>query len=86
MTTDSRQITVYAKSDCTDFLRSQEVFRKHSIDFTFVNVLESAEAAERAQHISGGPSTPVIVFPDGSFQVEPTDPELEAKILDLDAA
>lgn len=85
MNADSSKITVYGKPECTDFLRSKEVLHKRSVDFSFVNILESSEAAEEAERISGGKSSPVIVFADGSFQVEPTDSALEEKLHQIDA-
>jgi hypothetical protein len=45
-----------------------------------VDVEASAEAASRALEISGRTSIPVIAFPDGEFQVEPSDAELKTKL------
>jgi DNA mismatch repair protein MutS len=43
------------------------------------------DAADRAQAISGRTSIPVVVFPDGTHQVEPSDAALRAKLVEVGA-
>jgi len=50
--------------------------RDASIPFDDIDIAEDAEAAAKAEAIRGRRSSPVIVFADGSFLVEPTDAEL----------
>ena len=40
-------------------------------------------ARDKAQQISGKMSIPVIQFEDGSYFVEPSDPQLREKLLSL---
>jgi mycoredoxin len=69
-------LTVYGKPECTDWARSRALLESHGIDYNFLDILASTSEAEKAQEISGGPSSPVIIFPDGSFVVEPSDEAL----------
>jgi glutaredoxin len=73
-------LVVYGKPDCVDFLRSKALLDRLGVPFDWHDVIADPADAETAQAISGGASTPVIVFPDGSFQVEPTDAELAGKL------
>ena len=40
-------------------------------------------AADVAREISGRTSIPVVVYPDSSHHVEPTNADVEAKLRDL---
>jgi mycoredoxin len=74
------KITMYGADWCSDCRRSKALLDAEGVDYSYVDVEQSAEAAEAAKAISGRTSIPVIVFPDGSYQVEPSDDELRAKL------
>lgn len=79
-------IIVYGKPDCVDFLRSKTLLDRFAIPFEFHDIQSSAAAAVIAEEISGGSSSPVLVFPDGSFQVEPSYEQLAVKLgVDVEA-
>jgi glutaredoxin len=69
-------ITVYGKPQCTDWARSRSLLEAHKLKFEFHDILGDPQAAQTAQEISGGPASPVIVFEDRSFLVEPSDEDL----------
>jgi glutaredoxin len=73
-------LTIYGKPDCVDFLRTRALLDRLEIPFEFHDIMGDRSAASTAERISGGSSSPVIVFGDGSFQVEPTDAELAARL------
>ena len=73
-------LTVYGKPECTDWARSRALLESHAVAYNFVDIASSSADAETAQTISGGPSSPVIVFADGSFVVEPDDDQLTAAL------
>lgn len=77
---DSQKITLYGADWCIDCRRSKSVLDAEGVDYDYVDVEQSAEAADAAKAISGRTNIPVITFPDGSFQVEPSDAELRAKL------
>lgn len=77
--TQQSNITVYGKPDCVDFQLVKRVLEAENIDYTFINILTENFAAE-AEKISGSVKSPVVVFPDGTFSVEPGEEELRHKL------
>lgn len=78
MTTQT--ITMYGAAWCGDCRRSKALLDAEGVDYAYVDLEAVPEAAEAAKAISGRTNIPVIVFPDGSHVVEPTDDELRAKL------
>ena len=74
------KITMYGADWCSDCRRSKALLDAEGVDYDYVDIEHSAEAADAAKAISGRTSIPVIVFTDGSFQVEPSNAELLAKL------
>jgi glutaredoxin len=73
-------ITMYGADWSSDCRRSKTLLDGLGVDFEYVDVELSKEAADRAQAISGRINIPVIAFADGSFQVEPSDDALRGKL------
>jgi len=65
---------------CSDCRRSKKLLDERGIDYDYVDVEAVVDGADRAKAISGRTQIPVIVFPDGTHLVEPTDAELSAKL------
>ena len=74
------RITMYGAAWCGDCRRSKAVLDASGIDYDYVDVEASKEAADAVVAISGRTSIPVIVLPDGSHLVEPSDAELRERI------
>ena len=74
------KITMYGADWCSDCRRSKAVLDAEGVDYDYIDVEQSAEAADAAKAISGRTNIPVIVFTDGSFQVEPNDADLRSKL------
>jgi mycoredoxin len=68
---------------CGDCRRSKALLDGLSIDYDYVDLEAVADAAERAHEISGRTNIPVILFPDATHVVEPSDAELRAKLVEL---
>jgi glutaredoxin-like protein len=83
--TDSSRITMYGADWCIDCRRSQALLDSTGVEYDYVDVEVSKDAADRAQAISGRTSIPVVVFPDGTHQVEPSDAALRAKLVEVGA-
>jgi glutaredoxin len=77
------RITMFGADWCSDCRRTKGLLDSLSIDYDYVDVEVSAEAAERSRAISGRTNIPVVTFPDSTFQVEPTNADLEAKLREL---
>jgi glutaredoxin len=70
---------------CRDCRRSEALLNSVNVEWTKVDVEKDPTAADRAHAISGRLNIPVVHFPDGTFQVEPSDRELKAKLEELGA-
>lgn len=73
-------LVVYGKPDCVDALRSRRLLDRHAVPYEFRDILNDPDRVAEAQRISGGARTPVLVFADGSFVVEPSDSELADRL------
>ena len=56
------------------------LLNRHNVDFTWIDTDADDAARAKAQEISGLPKIPVIVFPDGSFLSEPSNPQIEERL------
>jgi glutaredoxin len=83
MQLNEKNITMFGTTTCADCNRSKKVLDDNGVSFDFINLEAVTEAAAVAEQLAGRKSTPVISFPDGSVQVEPTDAELSAKLAEL---
>lgn len=73
-------ITMYGAEWCGDCRRAKMVLDREGVEYTYVDLVATPEAVDTAKEIAGRPNIPVIVFPDGSHMVEPTNKELLAKL------
>jgi glutaredoxin len=79
----AQRLTMFGADWCSDCRRSKKLLDSLGVDYDYVDVEASAEAAGRAFAISGRTNIPVIAFPDASHQVEPSDDELRTKLESL---
>jgi glutaredoxin len=77
------EIVVYGADWCGDCRRAQRLLEGRAVAYRYVDVEHDADAREDARRIGGSTKIPVIVMPDGSVLVEPTDPELATKLDEL---
>lgn len=71
---------MYGAQWCRDCVRSKSLLDSHGVDYEYVDIEAVRDGADRALAISGRTNIPVVVFPDGSHLVEPTDADLRAKL------
>lgn len=79
-TTDGR-ILIYGADWCRDCTRSKAALDRAGIEYDYIDIEAVPDGASQAQAISGRTNIPVIVLPDGTHLVEPTDAELLAKVI-----
>ncbi|MGO9207915.1 MAG: FAD-dependent oxidoreductase, partial [Candidatus Limnocylindrales bacterium] len=75
------QITVYGAPWCPDCRRSKTFLMEQRIPFRWVDIdsdVDNLRFVETLQH--GGRTIPTIVFPDGSYLLEPSNVELAEKL------
>jgi mycoredoxin len=71
-------IVVYGADWCGDCIRSKRLLDARGESYEWIDVEVQAGAAQEAVRLAKGrKNIPVIVLPDGSVLVEPTDAELE---------
>ena len=74
------EVVMYGADWCGDCRRSESLLKALKVEFEKRDVEQSAEYTEEARSISGRTNIPVIVFSDGKFLIEPSDPELHAEL------
>jgi len=80
-------ITMYGADWCGDCRRAKAWFDERGIAYDYVDLVDDPEQTERVLERNGGvKKIPVIVFPDDSHLVEPTNAELAAHVDSLVAA
>ena len=80
MTEKLPAVTFYTAAWCGDCRRSEALLKALNVEYEKKDVEQSAEYTEEARSISGRTNIPVILFTDGKFLVEPSDPELHAEL------
>ena len=76
-------IHMYGADWCGDCRRTKTQLNDLGVTFEFLDVDADPEHKAKAIDISGKPNIPVVVFPDGTHQVEPSNAELESKLQEL---
>jgi glutaredoxin len=79
----SPSVRLFGTTTCSDCKRARTLLEALKVPFIDIDIASDASAADEALSISGRTSTPVILYPDGTHQVEPTNAELEAKVREL---
>jgi glutaredoxin len=78
--TSPDRILMFGAAWCSDCRRSKALLDAQGAEYDYVDLEAVDDGADRAYAVSGRTQIPVIVFPDGSHLVEPTDAELAAKL------
>ena len=76
-------ITMFGAEWCRDCRRSKKLLDGLGVDYDYVDLESVADGADRAKAISGRTQIPVIVFPDDTHMVEPSDADVRAKLTAL---
>ena len=79
----SEGIEFYGADWCTDCRRSKKLLDELGVTYIYHDLESEDGAPERATAISGQKHIPVVQFADGTFQVEPSNAELRAKVVEL---
>ena len=74
---------MYGAEWCGDCRRSKSLLDRLEVDYDYVDLLLVEDGADRALAISGRTNIPVIVFPDDTHLVEPSDAEVRTKLTHL---
>lgn len=80
---DDQTITMFGAEWCRDCRRTKAQLDGLGIAYTYVDLEEDPAAAEVAREISGRTNIPVVVYPDATHHVEPSNADVEAKLREL---
>ncbi|KQR91659.1 MULTISPECIES: glutaredoxin domain-containing protein [Microbacterium] len=83
MTIDSTTITMYGAEWCRDCRRTKSQLDELGVAYDYVDLEAEPAAADIAREISGRTNIPVVVYPDATFHVEPSNADVEAKLTEL---
>lgn len=78
-----QQLTMFGAQWCGDCRRTKHLLDTLGIDYTYVDLLKDPAAADVARDISGRTNIPVVLYPDGTHHVEPSDDDVTWKLKGL---
>jgi mycoredoxin len=73
-------VEMYGAEWCGDCVRAKMILDRNGVEYVWHDTDASEEDQAKAREISGLPKIPVIVFPDGSFLSEPSNPQIEERL------
>lgn len=76
-------IDVYGATWCGDCKQAKNTLEELSTEYTWHDIETEDGAADRAVAISGQQHIPVVLYPDGTFQVEPSAVDIKNKLNEL---
>ncbi|MEE8685116.1 MAG: mycoredoxin [Bifidobacterium mongoliense] len=76
-------IEMYGADWCGDCKRAKAALDRFGAPYHWHDIEQEDGAADKAVSISGQKHIPVVQFSDGSFQVEPSANDLQAKLVEL---
>jgi mycoredoxin len=79
----SSTITMFGADWCRDCIRTKKQLDELGVDYTYVDLVADPSAADVAKEISGRTQIPVVVYPDASHHVEPSNDDVATKLREL---
>lgn len=79
----SDTITVFGADWCRDCIRTKKQLDELGVEYTYVDLVADPAAADIAKEISGRMNIPVVVYPDASHHVEPSNDDVASKLREL---
>ena len=79
----SDTITMFGADWCRDCIRTKKQLDELGVEYTYVDLVAEPAAADVAKDISGRTNIPVVVYPDASHHVEPSNDDVATKLREL---
>lgn len=76
-------ITMFGAAWCGDCRRTKKQLDELGVAYTYVDLEADPAAADVAKDISGRTNIPIVVYPDATHHVEPSNADVEAKLSEL---
>jgi mycoredoxin len=83
VTSSSSTLTMFGADWCIDCRRTKKQLDQLGVSYEYIDLLTDPGAADVAREISGRTSIPVVVYPDASHHVEPSNADVESKLREL---
>ncbi|RZI87289.1 MAG: NrdH-redoxin [Microbacterium sp.] len=83
MTPSESSLTVFGADWCRDCRRTKAQLDDLGVTYRYIDLEAQPEAADVAREISGRTNIPVVVYPDASHHVEPSNDDVAAKLREL---
>ena len=81
MSSDSPSIVVYGTNWCPDCIRVRKFLDSRNVAYRWLNINNDLAACEIVQKVNhGNQSVPTIIWPDGTYLVEPSIKQLRDKL------
>lgn len=81
--TSGQETIIFGADWCGDCRRAKRVFDAAGAEYRYVDLVKDPASADVARDISGRTNIPVILYTDGSHQVEPSNADMQQKIDEL---
>jgi mycoredoxin len=83
-TLSPKTIIFYSKPWCPDCHRARDIFAEFNITYQEIDIRDDKQACTFVRQINhGNESVPTIIFPDGTYLVEPGKKTLAEKLLSI---
>ncbi|HCS60022.1 MAG TPA: NrdH-redoxin [Microbacterium sp.] len=76
-------LTLFGAEWCSDCRRTKKQLDDLGVEYTYIDLEAEPAAADVAKEISGRMNIPVLVYPDASHHVEPSNDDVAAKLREL---
>lgn len=76
-------LRVFGADWCRDCRRTKAQLDQLGVAYTYIDLEAEPDAAEVARDISGRTNIPVVLYPDASHQVEPSNADVDVKLREL---
>lgn len=80
---EDTKIRMFGADWCRDCRRTKAQLDELGVAYEYVDLEAEPDAADVAKEISGRTNIPVVVYPDLSHHVEPSNADVEAKLKEL---
>jgi glutaredoxin-like protein len=82
MTSDA-PVKMFGAQWCIDCRRTKKQLDDLGVAYEYIDLEADPAAADVAREISGRTNIPVVVYPDATHQVEPSNADVESKLREL---
>ncbi|MFJ6651570.1 glutaredoxin family protein [Microbacterium sp. NPDC091313] len=76
-------VKMFGAEWCRDCRRTKAQLDELGVAYDYVDLEADPAAADVAREISGRTNIPVVVYPDSTHHVEPTNADVESKLREL---